>query len=228
MPWSWDGKTAVATMRSWKCSWVPSHPEAGLGPIQRASENPSRLRPLQLLWEPESGRHVLGETYIRESEFHVSYSAASRNKLHRRIVLRILRDDHLQVDGLEVVIHTHTDLLDSNPLITSHTTSDPGVTLRSYATSAWKELPCNPPDAISLSPPDPGLFLIRDLTSHSYVEMVLPSDFRGARIEQSTGESSISYPMFTPGLEKGVIRMGRIRCYWVPCGHDLETAERLF
>jgi hypothetical protein len=151
------------------------------------------------------------DAYLRGNDAIAEY-ALTKNEIHVEVYrrrLQLLIAD-CECPGFETRVAIRTDLLDTHPIVNASTcvadaevqplTLDNG----SPAGAAWLIRPTDKP--------------------WSYIEMVPSTDFQSVAQSSDGNSTSIQYPFFGQHLEKGVIRISRVRGLFVERSRDLQLA----
>ena len=173
-----------------------------------------------------AAEELLVDGYCRGDDLVASYAPSGRDELTPQICWRLLRGSS-EAQGLELVLSVYTTRLDSNA------TSSFATSLSVDEVLVWNECGGGRFEPLSPGSPSPdspllGLnaaaVLFRLPGGHaSYLEMVHPSDLCRAsvRFEAAPGQRVRSvYQVFAHRLEKGVMRRGRLRGYFMRRGED--------
>jgi hypothetical protein len=171
---------------------------------------------------------TLAECYVRGDDLIVTYTE-EREKLRREIYWRVLNAPPFRAAGVESIVSVQTSLLHSHPqlMMTSRLSSGEigrlqrGDQFEFFAAAAgqWQ---CTRDDG-------PGVFMWRPSGAGiSYVEMVHPSDFQHATLSAESDHTWIVHSLFPESLEKGVIRRGRVRGWFVHRDGDVNIASDLY
>lgn len=173
--------------------------------------------PLQISPEPRAATsdEAVIESYIRGRDLVAIYAQTPQRTVQPTYYWRVLENRDLA--GIELMISMQTSLLDSDPSLTARTVchgaahwlTEPG-TATMIKDDTWQS-----PTATK------GFFLFRLADGTSYAEMVFPADFLGASVVSDDGARHLTYQMFPEDLEKGVIRRGRIRAFFLPTEGDV-------
>ncbi len=208
-------------------------PQLGLHALRMtAADQPVGLAAASLLrLSLPSGSPVeeIRECWVRGSDLVAVYAPTSSRASQPEIYWRCLSSPH--AIGLELIVSIHTGLLDDNP-----------------ATSIVSELPASetwwlpsteqPESARRFISKDGahtlrgsegrGSCIVRMSSQVSYIEMAHPSDFCSTELTWRDGRVTLHTPLFPDRLEKGVIRRGRLRGWFVASAGDLAAAGRLY
>jgi len=153
--------------------------------------------------------------------------------LGMQIYWRLVRDEAARATGLEAIVSAQTELLDSDPAATVASLLPPGDvltladddrTFQPLASGRGEAAPGNGELATAR-----GAVLIRfERGKTSFLEMVHPSDDRGATFARADEQVATCYPVLTERLEKGVIRRSRVRALFLPRDNDDAVAAALY
>src|SRR5262245_40019604 len=173
-----------------------------------------------------AGSIEIAERYVRGSDFVASASQTGRNRIATQVYWRAGFDHQHSTSSVELVLSAQTDLLDSVPTWT--VTSFLRGAARFYASSLDRpqfEDISSEARSYDLSASTEHLFVFRIVPlGMSYAQMVHPSDFVAANAPYFGNQPfSVEATLFPEHLEKGVIRRGRIRAWFLPIANDLET-----
>lgn len=209
-------------------------PSRGLRQIVFHSQPLKSCVPLQISPHspPPAAAEELVDCYTRGSDLVAKYAQTPQRSVAPTLYWRHL-NLAAPLAGIELLVSMETSLLDSDPKLRSVsqyegealwlTRGDDGVNV--------SEVECNSAnDSVWESPSgESGFFLfrLRDYEA-SYAEMVLPADFQGARLTQTSAGVQLTYELFPESLEKGVIRRGRIRSLFLPRQNDAESAWQVY
>lgn len=175
------------------------------------------------------------DAYVRGGDLIATYPETAERNFALQIYWRILADDraveHVRL-GLELIVSVQTELLDSQPRLTvASGLSASEIWQMSGDDDGGRFARVQPPCEL-VANSNPALFVCRlPQRAESYSEMIFPSDFAGTELTQ---DSAAAVPttwlrswLFPDPLEKGVIRRGRLRSYFVDRDRDLESAAAL-
>jgi hypothetical protein len=176
------------------------------------------------------GSLEIAERYVRGADLIAVCNPTGKYQIATQVYWRADLYEQQTIPSVELMLSTRTDLLDSVPTWT--VTSFLGGAKRFYARGL------NRPQFDDISGEarkfDPvvsreHLFVFRlEALGLSYAQMVHPSDFVSARATYRGDQPfGLEATLFPEHLEKGVIRRGRIRGWFLPVGDDLETAVKL-
>lgn len=208
-------------------------PQLGLHALRmNSADGSSELSAASLLRLSLPGGAPLEEihdSWVRGCDLVAVYSSTSKRASQPEIYWRRL-SSHDAI-GLELIVSIHTGLLDDNPA--THIVSDvPAVEMW------WLPSTMQPEFARRMLPDDaplvlrgadgPGSCIVRLGSQVSYVEMTHPSDFCDSEVTWREGRVAVHSRLFPERLEKGVIRRGRLRGWFVSSTVDLAAAGRLF
>jgi hypothetical protein len=158
-----------------------------------------------------------------------TYAPAGAGTVRPQIYWRLFRPEHIEGMGLDLIVSVQTDLLDSDPSMSTASILPVEGLLRLHGPGADQFEPLVIDDP---APLDAGLLLFRLAGGRlSYVEMVHPSDFcrAGVRTEDAARHTArLSFPLFPGRLEKGVIRRARLRGCFLPREDDRSVAAALY
>jgi hypothetical protein len=180
------------------------------------------------LAHPDEPRLVLADCYVRGNDLIAAY-VEEREKLRREIYWRVLHAPASHAYGIESIVSVQTSLLHSHPQLQMASRLSSGPVARGdrgdtfdFLAGATGDIPCTRDDGA-------GVFVLRPADADcSYVEMVHPTDFQHATVTLAADQTSLVHSLFPESLEKGVIRRGRVRGWFVSREDDLRTAAELY
>ncbi len=215
------------------CALLDVHlPRAGLEKLVFRGQQLETMKPLQVTAHPPVNKETIIESFVRGDHLVATYAQLPERTVRPQLSYRHLPAGALAGTGnragVELVVALQTSLLDSNPTFSLVTEVESKEILGLAVDGGWEPVDTAGEREIA-SEQFPGAFVFR--LSHcdvSYVEMVLPADFRGATL--FGGDSAtFQYQLFSEFvLEKGVIRKGRVWAIWLPRDNDLATAAAIF
>jgi hypothetical protein len=160
------------------------------------------------------------DCYQRGIDLVATYAQTPERNVRPQVYWR-----YLEPNGLELVLSSQTSLLDSQPLTSLESSLPEGEALgffdgqwRAINTSDW-QTDDRAPRSVLIRP--------QAMTSHSYLELVHPTDFAGVQTASTDGLVMLRWRLFPERLEKGVIRRGRVRGYVLPRNNDETVATKL-
>ena len=174
------------------------------------------------------------DSYVRGDDLVVHYAPATAADVTPEICWRVQRPGDVASIGLELIVSVHTSGRDSDPSysLESLLPTEDVVWLDGRGQQDFARLPLDYQTQLSATPEDStGAVLFRlPGRSVSYVEMVHPSDFCQIAVtieEPSVPLARSSFRIFAEKIEKGVIRRGRFRGYFLPREDDESVAIAL-
>lgn len=232
MTWTWDGRSAQMSAADcgWGCRWEPENPTRGLQDLQISDVQISLLVPLGLRFDPRPNDYRIAEAYTRDRDFVVTYQPDVGLPFYRRICWRQLSGPEPGTKGLEVSYFANTDLLNSHPRLIAWTEShqDRVMLIRDDG-GTWSTADGLTDGMATSAEVGLGIVLVREVVPGvSYLEMVLPADCDQIQVTSRPPHRRFEYHLCAEFLEKGVIRVGRVRCFFVPSGSDERWAERFY
>lgn len=140
----------------------------------------------------------LVDAFVRQTVATAVYAPVGDPPIFYRLRWRVLPPDpeeSILLGGVELIVAAETNQLDSSPSVVVRSRLPVGPWLNG---EGWSLFPC----------PAAGL---------SYLEIVHPSNHANstAQTVAPTNDMELSHHLFPGSLEKGVIRVGRIRGYFV-------------
>ena len=219
-PWQVTGETAKLQNDLFMAAIDLKRPSLGLQQLRYQKDGVIDCQPLQVSPEPPAPKtgETLVDSYVRGADLIATYAQTPQRSVQPTYYWRSFEPDG-PVVGMELMVSMQTSLLDSDPTL-SALTECRGAALwicdgkeHAIEDTNW-ESPAS----------SKGFSLFRLAKGTSYAEMVFPSDFLGARVQNHQGKSQLTYRMFPEFLEKGVIRRGRIRSFFMPTDGDVEWA----
>lgn len=228
--WQLSGTTAELRLRRLRASIDVRQPQLGVHDVSLAENaalpNASFLR-LTLPGAP--GAEELRDLWIRGADLVAAYAPTSHRPSQPEIYWRCLAEPH--AEGLEIIVSVQTGVLDDHPAIhvTSELSAREGWWLpQPHRLETARTIPATQSPHIVQESDGAGLYVVRMNGQASYVEMIYPSDFCSTQIAWRDDRIVLQTSLFPERLEKGVIRRGRLRGWFVPTSDDLHTAARLF
>jgi len=234
MPWSVSGTTARLQTDSLAAQLDLRHPNRGLVAVQTRFHRGlwDEVRGDGLLRVHAAGRsdepHEVIDSYVRGTDLVAAYAPVATGDVQFQIYWRSLGSTLGRPVGLEVIVSVQTGLLDSDPgsVVSSLVSAEAVSGLGTLDQSAL-------PDLGDVTTVDcggaGGLVLFRLTPGHlSYVEMIHPTDFCSSHVVATRGLVRSTFRLFEERLEKGVIRRGRLRGFFLPREGDGATALELF
>jgi hypothetical protein len=195
-----DGLTAI------RCGTF----DLAICPLQISAQPPFKDRP-----EP------IDEVYVRGDDVIATYRLASERTARPQVVWSAAVDD--ETLALDLTVAMQTQLLASDPSLTSVTTAETAEVLMAVGTVEQFEFE----DAATGSSESCGLFLFRlPDCDYSYAEMVYPPDYHAGQMK--CGDGRLEYRLICEPLEKGVIRKAQLRGMLVPRQRDIQLASLSF
>lgn len=236
--WKSDGSLAELQTDRLIAQVQLRQPALGLHAITlRAPHETAQLREARLLGLTLPGGAEVEEihdSWLRGNDLVVVYAATARRALQPEIYWRSLVS--ADAFGLELIMSVKTHLLDDNPEIEVVSELDAIETWwvpdadneNSVRRLFADDAATTQPSSEQLNFEEPGSFLLRLPGNGSYIEMTHPTDFCTAKLAKFEHRILLQTPLFPENLEKGVIRRGRMRGWFVPSKDDVVTAQRLF
>ncbi len=165
--------------------------------------------------------------YVRGDDLIVSCQLTTTPDVDLKIYWRVVNDKTMQATGIEAIVSAQTELLDSQlaSTISSQLPSGEVLIMSTGGKQPFQSLALNCGDSAT----DEGAVLIRlENDQISFLEMAHPSDDRGVTIKRTSDQLVTSYPVLTERLEKGVIRLSRLRAMFLPRKNDTSVATKLY
>lgn len=224
--WFVEKETARLETATLACEIELHRPSTGLRQLKLNGRAVAHCEPLQVSPEPPApkGGETLIESYVRGNDLIATYAQTPSRTVQPTYYWQGLEAGPLV--GVELMVSMQTSLLASDPTLTALTTckgkalwisAGEAVALKSNSDEAWQ----SPAGA-------EGFCLFRLANGISYAEMVFPADFLGARVTFKDDACQLAYRMFPESLEKGVIRRGRIRGWFLPTDGDVDAAFKAY
>ena len=173
---------------------------------------------------------TIAERYLRGADFVAICNPSGKFRIATQVYWRATVHETKSVASVELVLSTQTELLDSVPTWT--VTSFLGGAKRFLACglerSRFEDI-SGAAKSIDAAECKEHLLLFRiESLGMSYAQMVHPSDFVSAHATFLGDKPfGVEATLFPEHLEKGVIRRGRIRGWFMPAENDQEMAVRL-
>ena len=177
-----------------------------------------------------SGSIAISERYLRGADFVAIGIPSGKFRIATQVYWRAMVDQTRLVASVELMLSAQTELLDSVPTWT--VTSFLGAAKRFYACgldrSRFEDI-SGAAKSIDAGECKEHLLLFRiESLGMSYAQMVHPSDFVSAHAAFFGDKPfGVEATLFPEHLEKGVIRRGRIRGWFMPVENDQEMAVEL-
>lgn len=230
--WQLRGTTAQLTTEFLDATLDVRRPDLGLSAIAaRVNGHNVQLDTASILavgaGRSDSEAVESTDYYVRGDDLIVSCRRTAAPQVGLQIYWRVVREAALQTNGIEAIVSAQTELLDSDPASTVSSRLPAGDVLTVAADGDPAFQPLAVADGESAN--GGGAVLIR-LKGRpiSFLEMVHPSDDRGATITRTDEQLATSYPVLTERLEKGVIRRSRLRALFLPRENDSAVAAELY
>jgi hypothetical protein len=179
------------------------------------------------LSSPQNAPLVLADAYTRGADLIATYTQDDE-KLRRQIYWRDLQPTREGGrPGVELIVSVQTSLLHGEPRLEIASSFGPGELFMRRPDGGLESLASD--ETVRCAAGEcAGVFLLRPAgTDFSYVEMVHPSDFQGAELVFTAVGAVIRHSLFPEPLEKGVIRRGRVRGWFVKRNGDAASATEL-
>ncbi|MCA9264113.1 MAG: hypothetical protein KDA60_09715 [Planctomycetales bacterium] len=224
--WQIEGDEACLTSARLSAHIALSHPEQGLRAIRYRGQAINQGPILQMSAVPPTanGETIL-EAYVRGHDVIVTYDQIPPRTARPQLYYRYVECPD-EAAGCEILISVQTSLLASEPTVQATTTWDAPETEILIGNADVLTPADTAGQRISASTP---LILFRPpRVDWSYCEMVFPADFIGGDVINSEQEWCLKYAFFLQGLEKGVIRRGRVRGLFLPRVGDERLARHQF
>ncbi len=242
--WQINGTTLQGNIGRLAATFDLTQPEHGISIIRHNGQRLPDCLPLQVSPGPATttGNQAIDgnaidaqaieppamiDSYIRGKDVVVTYARGAKPSVQTTLCWR---DFQIASDvlGVELIASVQTSLLDGDPTLSmrsdcrgiAHWIRDGEST--PITDDVWS-LPRSGGDIAE------GFILFRLEEGISYTEMVDRSDFNGVSLTKSIeGTSRLAYQMFTDGLEKGVLRRGRVRGFFLPSDDDVAAAWAVY
>ncbi len=238
-PWSIDGSRARLAAPQLRAALNLLRPATGLSGIevelggQRAPLSPAAILGV-------AGQEAAAEydqrpvdCYVRGTDLIVTYAPSRPGGLRSQIDWRALAPRGADYAGVEAILSVQTRWLHSNPATGTISTlaAEDVLWCTSRRTRRYQSLADRHGAAAMEIAADggEGLLLVRLAAgAWSYAEMIHPTDFCGALVEGPADQTTIRFRIFPEEIEKGVIRRGRLRGFFLRREHDQARAAELF
>jgi hypothetical protein len=230
--WQLQETTAQLTTDLLEATLDLQRPDLGLGSITtRASGRPVQLESARILGvrigagDSDSAESI--DSYTRGDDVIVTCRCPTAPDIGLQVYWRVIHDEAPSTTGIEAIVSAQTDLLDSDPasVVSSQLPAGDVLTITAGVQPSFHPLAVKR-DALSMGG---GAVLIRlENEAVSVLEMVHPSDNRGATIERCNEDLVTSYHVLAERLEKGVIRQSRLRAMFLPRENDTTVALDLY
>ncbi len=179
---------------------------------------------------PASG---VSETYVRGADLVATYATTHEGQFRPQVYWSYRRISTSA--GIELTLSMQTELLDSDPTLTTTTELPAGQLLQASATEPIRftePVVQQDPSSCAAQQQDASLLLYRFPDCPvTYIEMVYPSDLGCYWLSEHPTERGgwrCGSRLIEERLEKGVIRRARIASWFLPREHDESTAIALF
>jgi hypothetical protein len=232
---------SVATLASDDSALVLSvdvlRPQLGAGDIRFRGAPLSGWRLLAALRSESDWCLPLADSYVRGADLIATYEPQGGQQVCPQIYWRFLSRSgpSRPRQGLELIVSVQTDLLHSEPGMAIASDLSDGEIWRlerdhesgfALVDSTLEAMDCTQADCLSV-------FVIRPFgNGFSYVQMVHPSDVHHTTISSERHAAPhgvrIVHDLFPDPLEKGVIRRGRVRGWFVDRDDDLRAAVECY
>ncbi|MFC1759463.1 hypothetical protein ACFL2H_11970 [Planctomycetota bacterium] len=215
--WQLSGTTAHLQNASLRLSVDVSSPSSGISDIHVDGDALSDCRLHCVDIPPSSRTESLAEHYVRGNDLVAAYQQTPDRNVRAQIYWRGLESVPA---GIELLVSIQTSLLESHPTISMGSTFCQGELYR-FDGSGF------PLTAESIES-DSHLVVFRPHEkAFSYVEIIHPSDCQTLRITVDGQTATTRFSLFQHDLEKGVIRRGRMRSFFIPRKNDFDAATEL-
>lgn len=184
---------------------------------------------LQLNLPGAADLEELRDIWIRGADLVAVYAPTSQRSSQPEIYWRCVSANN--ADGLEIIVSVQTGVLDDHPainVVSEFSTRELWWLPQPGRLETAQQIPLTQNPRTIHDADGAGLYVIRMNGSLSYVEMIFPSDFCSTQISSRDDRVVLRTSLFPERLEKGVIRRGRLRGWFVPAADDLAAAARLF
>ncbi len=208
-PWKIEGDAAQLQIGPLTAQLSLPFPERGLHQVAfagvSATDSPASF--LAVLAQPVERAEQIHDCYVRGSDLVVTYSETAERDVRLQLYWRAFEfpEENSQAFGVDLITSTQTSKLYSDPtlLIASR-------------------MPAIGEPRLVAAMGDSGPIMLRlNPPAWSFAQAVHPSDFDQASAAlDGDGRGEIRHQLFAPGLEKGVIRRGRLRGIFVPREQD--------
>lgn len=188
---------------------------------------------LLTLKAPQWSSASVSDLYVRGDDLVVAYSETEPEHVQPQIYWRALQPGETagEVHGAEMIISVQTRLLDSDPTacVESVLPAEEVLHLTGPPRHAFERI-ARDGDWSAAHHEGTGILLVRlPRLAYSYVQCIHPADFDiVSATPLDDGRVRLAHRLFSPGLEKGVIRRGRLRGVFVPRGVDEQAAVACF
>ncbi len=189
---------------------------------------------LGVLFEQGQQGVVLTDCYTRGDDLIATYHHEPDDAVSSQIYWRWLRSSLApgSLGGVEIIVSVQTELLHSEPHLTlaSHVAAEEIWMLMNNEENGFQQV-FPTPQSETLFDQNHGLgaFLIRGpARGLSYLQIIHPSDLHKSRLRQQgeapASDVQILHELFPDPLEKGVIRRGRARGWFLERAADFASA----
>jgi hypothetical protein len=213
------------------------HPQLGAHNLRVRGIALSGWRLLAALRTESEWGLPLADSYVRGTDLIAAYEPQGGQQVRPQIYWRFISSPSSTAPrcGLELIVSVQTSLLHSEPrMIVESDLSDAEIwRMEREEENGFTSLDataeivdCTQADCLSV-------FVFRPLArDFSYVQMVHPSDFHRTTLsferQEKRGRIRIVHDLFPDPLEKGVIRRGRVRGWFVDRADDLRAAVECY
>jgi hypothetical protein len=229
-----------------------AHPERGLSVIvpDMPTTGP-RLSVLGFALGDAQRDRLEIDAYVRQNDLVATFERVEPQPMRAQVYWRWLEPSEFAPDfaaavlvAFDLIASVNTSLLDADPMSRAgsliepvaaflNLTQDKSGNLHTVQLGSLANRRDGAARRIARNNSDTGCFIARiAVGSHSWVEMVHPTDFRGSQATFSDSNSlpdhdavGLSHDLFEQRLEKGVILRARIRAALVKQDHDSECAN---
>ena len=202
--WSSEANRAQLTLSGIEGSLDLSRPWTGLSHlhIERISIPQTAL--FQVRSNPGTDVETIIDRYTRGRDLVVRYSQTAARPVSLELYWRgFVTDD---VSGIDQIVSTQTDQLDSDPTIVIEHQLPPGTTVAYDTASA-------------------GVLYRPEAGSYSWLLAAHPADCEGLTVMTEEDGTSVAFRIFRPRLEKGVIHRARLRAALLTRKADIDAAQ---
>ena len=206
-----------------------------ISPTDGSPERSDRILCLDRFADSPTPTWTLSEKYVRGTDLITTYDEPPPSAWHGQVYWKSVSSNDPQIAlAIETSVSIHSSGLSLNAGMrsTSEVYADEILRLQNHLSEDFQTIkPAQIKDTCKLN--ECGLLFI--FRSHekrwAYVEMIHPSDVCTATLQwNSTNprESTLSFTMLPDELEKGVIRLVRLKGAFVACENDREIAREMF
>lgn len=240
-PWRYSSegpKTEASTIcletENWAGLINVLQPDEGLGQLTNNRQPVSANRLLAAQLEYEESDSALNECYIRGDDLIAVYQDTGKNLVRAQVYWRVLPSFPCGPGGLglELIASVQTDLLHSEPRLLVKSEFSDGEVWRMVENGDDEliRLDCTLGQNLEYAQ-DTGLggFVVRGVhPQFDYLQAIHPSDSHRTWISRRNGGVAIIHELFPESLEKGVIRRGRVRGWFISRADDAAMAAACY